>query len=168
MTDQQSDRYALPLLQVAQAQKEVTHNEALTRIDLLLHARAENATTTIPPAAPESGQCWIVGASATGDWAGHDGALAGFTDGGWRFVAPRPGLRVTIAEDGRTLVYGEAGWSVDALRPDALYLGGVQCVGEQQGAIDDPAGGSVVDAEARAAIGAILAALRLHGLIALY
>lgn len=44
-------------------------------------------------------------------------------------------------------------------------VGGTQVVGAQQVAIPDAAGGATVDAEARAAINALLAAARLHGLI---
>jgi hypothetical protein len=39
-------------------------------------------------------------------------------------------------------------------------------VGPQAAAIASPAGGSIVDVEARAALGALLATLREHGLIA--
>ena len=39
-------------------------------------------------------------------------------------------------------------------------------VGEQEGAITDPSGGSTIDSEARTALGSILTALRAHGLIA--
>ena len=44
-------------------------------------------------------------------------------------------------------------------------VSGVQVVGAQQPAIPDAAGGVTVDVEARAALNALLAELRLHGLI---
>lgn len=44
-------------------------------------------------------------------------------------------------------------------------VNGVQVVTDQQAAIPDAAGGATVDTEARAAINAVLAALRTHGLI---
>ena len=44
-----SDRFALPLLHAGQAQKEITHNEALQLIDMLLHPYAESASLTAPP-----------------------------------------------------------------------------------------------------------------------
>lgn len=64
-------RFALPLLAVAQAQKEAMHNEALTLIDALLHATVEDGPLAAPPGAPMEGQCWIVGAAPTGAWAGQ-------------------------------------------------------------------------------------------------
>ena len=68
-------RHGLPLLQAGQAQKEVTHNEALVLLDLLAHPAVEGVLAT-PPAAPTPGQGWIIGAGATGAWSGQDGALA--------------------------------------------------------------------------------------------
>jgi len=48
---------------------------------------------------------------------------------------------------------------------DVYKVDGVQVVGNRGTDIGDPAGGGTVDAEARAAIGYILIALRTHGLI---
>src|SRR3546814_11391087 len=89
-------RFALPLLAVAQAQKEVTHNEALTLLDALVHAAIEAGPLATPPASPAVGQCWIVDAAATGAWTGEGSAIAIWTAGGWRFAAPRAGVQVKI------------------------------------------------------------------------
>ncbi len=64
-------RFSLPLLATAQAQKELTHNEALLLIDALLHGTVEGGPVSDPPPAPAAGQCWLVGASPTGEWAGQ-------------------------------------------------------------------------------------------------
>ncbi len=48
----------------------------------------------------------------------------------------------------------------------ALEVSGTQVVGAQGAAVSDASGGSTVDTEARAAINALLARLRTHGLIA--
>src|SRR3546814_5826049 len=69
-------RFSLPLLAVAQAQKEVTHNEALTLLDALVHAAIEAGPLATPPANPALGQCWIVDAAATGVWSGAENAIA--------------------------------------------------------------------------------------------
>lgn len=161
-----SDRFALPLLQAGQAQKELTHNEALALIDMLLHAQVQSITLTTPPGGAALAQCWVVAAGATGAWAGHDGQLACLTAGGWRFVAPRAGLNVLCAADGRRYTHDGTTWLADAVRPDGLYIGVNRVVAARQGAIADPTGGSVVDTQARAALGQALSALRAHGLIA--
>ena len=57
-------------------------------------------------------------------------------------------------------------WELGQLRGDAVLVGSQQVVGSRKAAIANPAGGAITDAEARSAIGAILAALRQHGLIA--
>jgi hypothetical protein len=165
MTDQTS-RLSLPLLHIAQAQKEMTHNEALTLIDLLLHGCVEGVAEDTPPAAAQPGQCWIVGAAPRGTWAGKAGQVAGMTDGGWRFVAPREGMSLWWVGGETTLVFRGGAWRRGEVRAAKILIDGVGVVGPQRGAIDAPAGGGVRDEEARATLGAVLAALRGHGLIA--
>lgn len=164
MTDL-SDRFALPLLSAGQAQKELYHNEALAVIDLLAQTAVEDHGIDTPPATPSPGQCWIVGPSPSGAWAGHAGALAGWTSGGWRFVSARAGMAAWDMAGGYWLHHDGSGWVAGDVAATSLYIGGLQVVGTQTGAIADPAGGSVVDAEARVAIDLVLTALRTHGLI---
>ncbi len=161
-----TDRLALPLLAAGQAQKEVFHNEALLLLDLVAGAGVEAVGPNTPPASPTPGQAWVVGPAPTDDWAGHGQALAGRTAGGWRFVAPREGLAVWSAADGAVARFHSGAWEVGNLRGHAVLIDGNKVVGARAAAIADPSGGATVDSEARAAIGAVLAALRGHGLIA--
>ena len=149
-----------------QAQKEIVHNEALAIIDLLLHGSVVETAVDMPPASPVPGQCWIVGPSPAAAWAGQGGMIAGWTIGGWRFVAPRAGMRLWDEGAGCPVTHDGSDWSLGILDATAIRVGGVQVVGAQQAAIPDPAGGAVADAEARTAIDAMLASLRAHGLIA--
>lgn len=158
-------RFALPLLNAGQAQKELFHNEALTLADALVQPCVEAAGVNAPPADPEPGQCWIAGAAPVDAWAGHAGALALWTTGGWRFAAPREGMSAWVAEDGQLARYTGSVWHVGRLTGAQLLVDGEQVVGAREPAIDEPDGGSVIDAEARASITAILTALRAHGLI---
>ncbi|MDX3910336.1 MAG: DUF2793 domain-containing protein [Sphingobium sp.] len=166
MADGMTDRLALPLLMAGQAQKEVTHNEALTRLDIVSASAVESADLAVPPLSPAPGQCWIVAAGATGAWAGREGEVAGWTGGGWRFVQPREGMETWVADRGCAMRWSEPGWQEGAVRADGLYQNGVRVVGGRSTAIADPAGGGTVDAQGRIAIEAILDALREHGLIA--
>lgn len=159
-------RLALPLLEAGQAQKELYHNEALALIDLALGAGVEAVGLDTPPSGPAPGQCWIVGAGPTGDWTGSAGAIAGWTAGGWRFVAPRAGLTVWSIADRLFAHFDGSAWTVGDLPAARVVIGGVQVLGAQFPAIPAPADGATVDAEARAALAAILAMLRGHGLIA--
>ena len=56
-----TDRLGLPLLAAGQSQKEVTHNAALTQLDMLMQSAVVAAFVTAPPAAPQPGQCWSGG-----------------------------------------------------------------------------------------------------------
>jgi hypothetical protein len=78
---------------------------------------------------------------------------------------PGPGTVWSIA-DGAFARFDGTVWGVGTIAGDRLVLAGTQVVAAQQPAIAAPVGGATVDAEARAALGTILAALRTHGLIA--
>jgi hypothetical protein len=162
----QTARLGVPFLQAAQLQKEVTVNEAMAMLDVAVSAAVDGFLADTPPASPAVGDCHVVGPAPTGDWAGHAFVLAGYTGGGWRFIAPFDGLRVYDKASGEVAVYAAGAWARGDLRASKLSVGGNQVVGARQAAVAEPAGGAIVDAEARAAITAILARLRTHGLIA--
>lgn len=161
-----SGRYALPFLAPGQAQKELTHNEALTRIDGLLQAAVDDRDLAAPPASPVVGRCWIVGAGATGAWAGHEHGIACWTDGGWRFLDPLAGCLVWIEDEAVFGYFDGLAWQSGLWPAAGIAVAGQQVLGAQAAAIAGPSGGATVDSQARDAIDAILGALRGHGLIA--
>ncbi|HVI99062.1 MAG TPA: DUF2793 domain-containing protein [Sphingomonas sp.] len=165
MSDDTSARLALPLLHPGQAQKEMTHNEALALLDLVVGARVL-AVANDPPATPAIGDCWIVGGAPTGVWAGHTNAIAGWTAGGWRFVAPVDGLFAWVEATGVGARFVDGAWQIGDIAATRVVIGDVQVLGTQVAAIAGPDGGTTVDTECRAALGAVLAALRTHGIIA--
>lgn len=162
---QESVRLALPFLAAGQAQKELTHNEALALIDAGLAAAALSVGLNDPPAEPAAGQCWIVGDAPTGAWAGHIGALACWTESGWRFLPPVEGMAVWLTDQQLWAVREAAGWIIGTARAARLVVEGLQVVGARGASVAAPVGGDVVDAEGRAAITAILDRLVVHGLI---
>lgn len=101
---------ALPLLAAAQAQKHVTHNEALASLDGLVHLSVKERGRTVPPGTPEEGERYLVGAGATGSFLGHDGEVALFDLGTWRFFTPRPGWLMHVAAEGALVVFDGAQW----------------------------------------------------------
>jgi hypothetical protein len=165
MSLEQTSRLGLPLLAAGQAQKEIAHNEALLRLDLLTQGAVLSADLAMPPAAPVPGACWIVAAGATGAWAGQAAALAGWTDNGWRFAAPGAGWRLWVADRGHMMRFDGAVWIDEMVRDDGMYVAGQRVLAARQAAVADPAGGATVDSEARATLAALLARLRAHGLI---
>ncbi len=164
MTESTTPRLSLPLLAPGQAQKEMSHNEALARIDLALHGNIIAAGAEIPPESPVSGQCWIIGDAPEGDWAGHSGEVAGWTGGGWRFLAPCEGMRLWLGASGGFALFSAGSWTFGEAH-GRLIVAGQQVVGNRGAAIEEPSGGTVVDGPARATILAVLSAMRAHGLV---
>lgn len=106
----QSPILSLPLIQAAQAQKHVTHNEAVMRLDLLVQLSVLNRTLTAPPASPAVGDRHIVAAGATGLWAGQSKKIALWQDGVWQFTQPLVGWQAWVAAETKMAVYDGSTW----------------------------------------------------------
>lgn len=158
-------RFDLPFLSAGQAQKEFTHNEALQTLDIVVAAAVEEGPRADPPAEAAVGDCYIVGTSPTGAWLGKSQAMAGFTSGGWRFAAPVEGMCVYVKSDALFAIFRSGAWETGLVRGSSLVIAGQQVVGPRLPTIASATGGSIVDAEARAALDAVLGAMRQHGLI---
>lgn len=113
MTD--TARMSLPLLAPAQAQKHVTVNEALARIDALTHLTLASITLATPPAAAPEGTLYAVPPGAVNAWAGQAGRLAIAVGGGWVFVPPRRGWRALVLDTGLPAIWDGADWRTGAL-----------------------------------------------------
>ena len=72
-------RLDLPLLAADQAQKHVTHNEALMALDALVHLALQSRSEAAPPAEPEEQASYFVPDGATGAFAGRSGRIASWT-----------------------------------------------------------------------------------------
>lgn len=111
-----SPALSLPLIQPAQAQKHVTHNEALQILDAVVQLVVIATDQTTPPTASEPADRYIVAAPATGAWSGHDGEIAVYTDGTWRFIVPQPGWRAEVLAPKATVIFdADAGWQPPAM-----------------------------------------------------
>lgn len=105
----------LPLLQPSQAQKHVTVNEALVRLDALAQIALLSRSLTSPPAAFVDGDCYALPVGCGAEWAGQDGKLAIASNGGWVFVTPRDGWSAWIVDEAARATYLQGGWIVGAL-----------------------------------------------------
>ncbi len=105
-----TDILGLPLILPAQAQKHVTHNEALAALDVIVQLSVINRTLTVPPVLATIGDRHIVPAGATLDWAGQAGKVAVFAGTGWQFHAPLPGWRAHVLAEGQTAVFDGLVW----------------------------------------------------------
>ncbi len=159
-------RMKFPYLSSGQAQKEMTHNEALLIADMLVQPVVEALGQTTVPAAPQPGQCWIVGAGSVGDWTGKADALACWTEGGWRFFSPFEGISVWSIADSMQAQWRGGSWAKGTINAQTYAVGGQTVLRAQRPAIANASGGATIDSEVRIVVDAILVALRQHGLIA--
>ncbi len=105
----------LPLLAPSQAQKHVTVNEALARLDAVAQLRVKSSTLSGPPATVEEGAGYLVAETASGDWVGQEGRIAVRSNGGWVFLAPRAGWRAWDESRGGYLLHDGTAWVPDAV-----------------------------------------------------
>ncbi|MFO1201058.1 MAG: DUF2793 domain-containing protein [Tabrizicola sp.] len=101
---------SLPLILPAQAQKHVTHNEALVKLDLMVQLAVINRTLTSPPALPTIGDRHIVATGATGAWVGQAGRIALFTQAGWQFTQPLNGWQAYVMAESQMAFYNGLTW----------------------------------------------------------
>lgn len=100
----------LPLLAASQSQKHVTVNEALVLLDALVQLAVVSRTLTAPPASPIQGERYLVAATATGAWAGHDGDVAFYQDGTWRYAVPNAGWRLWSLAENALIAFDGIAW----------------------------------------------------------
>lgn len=103
-------RLGLPLLAAGQAQKHVTHNDALMRLDALVHLVVASRTQTVPPTAPEETSAYIVPVGGSGVFAGRQDDLAIFEDGAWSFLPPRAGWQAWVSDEAEHHVWTGMQW----------------------------------------------------------
>ena len=100
----------LPLLVAEQAQKHVTHNEALRALDAIVQLSVKDRDLAAPPGSPAEGDRYIVAASPTGVWAAHAADIAVWQDGAWDFHDPREGWRCWVDDENVFLIFNGSAW----------------------------------------------------------
>lgn len=100
----------LPLIEASQAQKHVTHNEAIAALDALTQSSIIDRDLATPPSSPNEGDTYIVGPSPTGDWSGHAGKITTYYDSVWRFYTPKTGWLAYINDEGIHVRYNGSAW----------------------------------------------------------
>ena len=100
----------LPYIMAAQAQKHVTHNEAIRALDAIVHLSVVDRDLTSPPPSPTNGDRYIVAASATDEWEDQDRNIAAYQDGAWTFYAPHTGWIAWIADENTLLAWDGENW----------------------------------------------------------
>ncbi len=107
----QSPNLKLPYIAAAQAQKHITHNEAIRALDALVQLAVKDRDLATPPPSPAEGDQYIIAANATGDWAGHDLEVTAFQDGTWMFYAPMVGWTSWVEDETQSVAWNGSTWT---------------------------------------------------------
>lgn len=99
----------MPFIMPSQAQKHVTHNEALLLLDAIIQLSIIEERN-IPPGDPEPGDRFLVVADASGPWSGHVGWIAIWQDSYWAYAKPKTGWRAWFEATGRLKVFDGSAW----------------------------------------------------------
>ncbi len=102
-------RLGLPYIVTSQAQKEVTHNEGLDRLDAFVTPVVADIANAAP-GSPSVGDLYIVGSSPTGDFAGQANKLAQYQSGGWVFYTPFKWMDAFVESTDSRMAYDGSGW----------------------------------------------------------
>ncbi|TYR34895.1 DUF2793 domain-containing protein [Mesorhizobium microcysteis] len=118
---------SLPYIMPSQAQKHVTHNEALRMLDAIVQLSVVDRDRASPPAEPSDGQRHIVGDDAVDAWEGRESQVAAWQDGGWTFLSPRTGWLAWVAGEQALLAWDGSTWLSVGAQPmaDSLEMLGV-------------------------------------------
>ncbi len=108
MTD--TPNLGMPFIEGSQAQKHVTHNEALRILDAAIQIAVLDLTRTAPPSSPAEGERHVVASGATGAWAGQANAIATWQDGAWAFLVPKTGWCIWSVADNVVFVFDGTHW----------------------------------------------------------
>jgi Protein of unknown function (DUF2793) len=121
----QTPNLSLPYLMPSQAQKHVTHNEALQQIDALAQLIVLESRNTVP-AAPAEGSCYWITASPSGVWSGKAGQIGHFQDGSWQFFPPKMGWTAWFVETGDFRAFQSGNWvATDRLADNQVEMIGI-------------------------------------------
>lgn len=109
LTDR-SVRLSLPFILPSQAQKHVTHNEALTQLDMMVQLVLTERGAEVPPAVPVPGQIFGLGANPQSEWAGQAGQLAVWDGTTWTFLAAQEGWQAYDQATAHQIVFDGGTW----------------------------------------------------------
>jgi hypothetical protein len=101
----------ITLLEQAQAQKEVTINQAIAVLDAAFNPSVLDKDLATPPASPTAGDSYLIASAPAGAWAGKANYVT-YYDSGWRFIAPKEGLTIWVADETAEYRYSGSAWAI--------------------------------------------------------
>lgn len=91
----------------SQVNGEVVANTAYRKLEAASVLEVLDRDLTAPPGSPVDGATYIVGAAATGAWAGQDGKVAVYANG-WIFFTPKGGMIAFVKDEKQWWAYSSA------------------------------------------------------------
>ena len=101
----------LPYIMPSQAQKHVTHNEAIRMLDAVVQLSVEDRDLSAAPGSPTDGDRYIVKAAGSGSWSGKDNLIAAYQDNAWNFYQPVEGWLCWVVDEDKLLAWDGSNWS---------------------------------------------------------
>ena len=125
----ETDRFGIGLMASAQSQKHVTMNEALVKIENILHVSVISRTTTAPPGSPTAGDQYLVPTGATGAWSGHEDEIATYNNGAWVFETAINGMTAWVRDETTEVRYNGLRWALSTFLSLDLVISTVDVSG---------------------------------------
>lgn len=94
----------------SQAQKHVTHNEAIRMLDVMVHTTVKDIHLEELPSNPQEGEGYIIAQNARQPWNSKANTLAFWQDGAWVYYQPKSGWRVYVLSLSQFYVFENSAW----------------------------------------------------------
>ncbi|MEQ1648135.1 MAG: DUF2793 domain-containing protein [Hyphomicrobiaceae bacterium] len=124
-----SPNLALPYIAAAQAQKHVTHNEAIRTLDAIVQLSVADRNVATPPANPVNGQRYIIAAAPTGLWALKANNIAAYQDDNWTYYTPSEGWLSWVSAEEIIVAWNGTAWVPAASSSSAALVNPTPLVG---------------------------------------
>lgn len=105
-----TDKLALDYIMPGQAQKHVTVNEALRKLDILVQANVIDWNIETPPQDPLNGNSYIIGDTPDGAWSDKANNLVTYSDNAWVYLVPQKGWCVWLCSQNHHIIFNGQNW----------------------------------------------------------
>lgn len=103
-------KFSIPDIADQQANAETTHNQAVRLLEAMASRGVIDRDLSTPPGSPSDGDAYIVKATGTGDWSGHDNKVAVYVTDVWKFITPQEGNEVYLQDENVAVIYSGSAW----------------------------------------------------------
>ncbi|MGJ8562909.1 MAG: DUF2793 domain-containing protein [Alphaproteobacteria bacterium] len=128
MTSTQTPHLDLPYIMPGQAQKHVTYNEAVRRLDAVTHMSVAAMDVSVPISDPVQGARYGLSDMPSGDWSAYPAHIAVWQDGAWLYLLPQDGWTVWTLETQDFQIFSDAAWH-NLLPPEPTEFDNLDHVG---------------------------------------